>query len=125
MNNKNDDEHVTIYETTTISDGSQTVAETVEKFDQQISSAKDEAEKTDNILSKVGYYVIMEQYDQALAELDNININGLSDYDQYRIYSNYANVYSGLKNGAKAAEYQKLAEAANARDFGNAEEVTN
>ncbi|MBQ3294181.1 hypothetical protein IJG98_00430 [Candidatus Saccharibacteria bacterium] len=125
LNKKSDGEHVTVYETETVSDGSQTVAETVEKFDEQISSAKDEAEKIENILSKVGYFIIMEQYDQALAELDSINVGGLSDYDQYRVYSNYASVYSGLKNSTKATEYQKLAESANARDFGNAEGNTN
>lgn len=125
LNKKSDGEHVTVYETETVSDGSQTVAETVEKFDEQISSAKDEAEKIENILSKIGYFIIMEQYDQALAELDSINVGGLSDYDQYRVYSNYASVYSGLKNSTKATEYQKLAEAANARDFGNAEGNTN
>ena len=114
---KDNSSRVEVYDADTVSDGTITVEETVSKFDDQISAAKDQTEELDALLGKIGYYIIMENYDQALADLSTISLNSLSDYDQYRVYSNFANVYAGLGNAAKSAEYKQLAEAASSRDF--------
>jgi len=119
---KDTGEHVAVYEAETVSDGSQTVEETIDKFDEDIVSAKDEAEALENTFSKVGYLIIEERYEEALATLNAINPGSLNNYNQYRLYSNYAGVYNGMGNAAKASEYQKLASDANARDFDNATE---
>lgn len=98
-------------------DGTQTVAETVAEFDRQIAEAKENDVELGLKLNKVGYYMLNDDYESALGVLEGINVSQLDDFDQYRVYNHYASVYKGLGNSTKAAEYQKLAEAANSRDF--------
>ena len=100
-------------------DGTKTVEETVAEFDKQIAEAKEDDVELGLKLNKVGYYMLNDDYESALTVLEGINVSSLDDFDQYRVYNHYASVYKGLGNSAKAAEYQKLADDANSRDFGS------
>ena len=102
-------------------DGSKTTEETIAEFDKQISATTDDDVELGLTLNKVGYYMLVDDYDSALETLNSINVSGLDDFDQYRVYNHYASVYEGLGNSTKAAEYRQLAENANSRDFNSAE----
>lgn len=102
-------------------DGTKTNEETIAEFDKQIAAASDDDVELGLTLNKVGYYMLMEDYESALSVLSGIDVSSLNDFDQYRVYNHFASVYNGLNNKSKAEEYRKLAEAANSRDFSNAE----
>lgn len=104
-------------------DGTQTNEETLAEFDKAIDNAKDESESFSLLLNKVGYNIIIADYDAALAILDGINLSELDDFDQYRVYNYYTSAYKEMGNTAKAEQYQKLADEANARDFAKAGET--
>ena len=111
----------TVYDTVTVNDGSKSVEDTIATYDKEISSAKTKADELDAVLSKVGYMIIMERWDEALAALGSVDASGLSYYDQYRLYNHYATVYRGSGDNANADRYQKLANDAHTRDFNSAE----
>lgn len=102
-------------------DGTQSSEATVAEFDKQIASAKDDDVELSLTLNKAGYYMLIDDYASALEVLSTINVSGLSDFDQYRVYNSLASAHNGLGNSTKAAEYRKLADDANARDFNSAE----
>ncbi len=98
-------------------DGTQTYQETLTQFDKEISSTNNEEDKLDLELNKAGYYIIIEDYDSALASLDTIDVKSLDNYDQYRVYNYYASAYEEKGEETQAARYRQLADEANAREL--------
>ena len=112
-------ETVEVYYASPDNDGSQTTEETLNEFDKEISAAGSAEDKLNVSLGKIGYYIILEDYESALSALSAIDVDSLSDYDQYRVYNYYASAYNGQGDTAQASRYTKLANEANARDMGD------
>ncbi len=100
-------------------DGTKTVEETLSEFDKEIAAAQSDNERLSLTINKVGYYQINEDYDSALSLINTIDINSLSDFDQYRVYNTYSGIYQSMGDDANYSQYKKLAEEALARDFRN------
>lgn len=102
-------------------DGTQTYQDTLSAFDNQISATTDSDDKFSLELNKIGYYIIIEDYDSAISALEAIDINSLDNFDQYRVYNYFKSAYEGKGDEAKAAEYQKLSDEANAKELKTSE----
>ena len=87
------------------------------QLDAKIASSATEQEAIDARFSKASFMIMDEDFDSALALLNEITPSSLSDYDQYRLYNYYTTVYQNLGNEAEVENYQKLAEEAHERDM--------
>ncbi len=114
-------EEVKIGYATPDNDGTKTEEETITEFDDKISSTSSTEEKLNLIMNKAGYYIIIEDYNSAIAALDTIDVSTLSDFDQQRVYNRYATAFEKLGDTAKSDQYRQLADEASARDLGNQE----
>lgn len=102
-------------------DGTQAIEDTTRAFDQEIAAAKTNEEELNLKLNKAGYFLILEDYDSAIDQLNAIDLSSLSAFDQYRVYNHLASAYDGKNDTAQANNYRSLATEAQARDMASAQ----
>ena len=96
--------------------GNESEEDVLRQLDEKISSSSsDAAENFDDKMTKIAFLFDFEKYDDAIAMLDKISLDGLSNFQLFQVYNNYSRYYTLAGDSDSAAEYKSLAADAEAK----------